>query len=408
MDRTQRQRLCIRRWLDCNGKGIIEACTGFGKTFVAIQIIKAFYNRNTNFRVLIAVPTEVLREQWNRELAKNQLFSISKVEIFNTIVKNNYEVDLFIIDEVHLACSTVNINMFNIVKYKYVLGLTATLERLDGKDMLLYPYMSICDTVTLNDALENDWISNYRNYQVLLDVDLTDYNLYDSNFKRFFACFNNDFKLAMSLLSDKRKLKIWCQKTGKNEGVVIGSLSQMMKYLKLRKQFVMSHAKKFEIADKIIQHRSNKKIILFSASIKDSEYFKSSKALILHSKQKKAYNKAVIEKFNSECSGLLSTSKCADAGVDIRGLNVGIIVSGDSSKTRTTQRIGRIIRKEEGKIAEIFTLVIKGTVEESWFNNANKDQSYITINEKELDLVLAYNNVSKRPKVGVEDLINRF
>ena len=30
MDRTQRQRLCIRRWLDCNGKGIIEACTGFG------------------------------------------------------------------------------------------------------------------------------------------------------------------------------------------------------------------------------------------------------------------------------------------------------------------------------------------------------------------------------------------
>lgn len=30
MDRTQRQRLCIRRWLDCNGKGIIQACTGFG------------------------------------------------------------------------------------------------------------------------------------------------------------------------------------------------------------------------------------------------------------------------------------------------------------------------------------------------------------------------------------------
>lgn len=313
------------------------------KTRVAIEIIKAFYNRNTNFRVLIAVPTEVLREQWNRELAKNQLFSISKVEIFNTIVKNNYEVDLFIIDEVHLACSDVNINMFKIVKYKYVLGLTATLERLDGKDMLLYPYMSICDTVTLNDALENDWISNYRNYQVLLDVDLTEYKSYDSNFKRFFACFNNDFQLAMSLLGDKRKLKIWCQKTGKNEGAVIGALSQMMKYLRLRKQFVMSHAKKFEIADKIIQHRSGKKIILFSASIKDSEYFKSSKALVLHCKQTKSYNKVIIEKFNSECSGLLSTSKCADAGVDIQGLNVGIIVSGDSSKTRTTQRISSCI-----------------------------------------------------------------
>lgn len=40
MDRTRRQRLCIRRWLDCNGKGVIEACTGFG------NYINFYYNDN--------------------------------------------------------------------------------------------------------------------------------------------------------------------------------------------------------------------------------------------------------------------------------------------------------------------------------------------------------------------------
>jgi superfamily II DNA or RNA helicase len=82
-------------------------------------------------------------------------------------------------------------------------------------------------------------------------------------------------------------------------------------------------------------------------------------------KQKKKENNTIIESFNQQTIGVLSTSKSCDAGVDIKGLSVGIILSGDSSKTRTTQRIGRICRFEQGKLAEMFTLVIKGTIEET-------------------------------------------
>lgn len=49
---------------------------------------------------------------------------------------------------------------------------------------------------------------------------------------------------------------------------------------------------------------------------------------------------------------------------------------------------GRVIRYEEGKEAEIFTLVLKGTVEEYWFKNSSLGKSYIEINENELDLIL--------------------
>jgi superfamily II DNA or RNA helicase len=126
----------------------------------------------------------------------------------------------------------------------------------------------------------------------------------------------------------------------------------------------MSHPKKFEIADKILDARSNRKCITFSATIKDAEYFKK-RGYVLHSKQKKKENDAIIDKFNQQSIGVLSTSKSCDAGVDIKGLSVGVILSGDSSKTRTTQRIGRIIRFEEGKVSEMFTLVIRNTIEET-------------------------------------------
>lgn len=49
---------------------------------------------------------------------------------------------------------------------------------------------------------------------------------------------------------------------------------------------------------------------------------------------------------------------------------------------------GRVIRKEEDKIAEVFTLVIKGTIEERWFENSSQFSDYIEITEEELDLVL--------------------
>ena len=50
---------------------------------------------------------------------------------------------------------------------------------------------------------------------------------------------------------------------------------------------------------------------------------------------------------------------------------------------------GRIIRYSPGKEAEIFILVIKGTVEEEWLRRSSGVSSYITIDEEGLEKVLA-------------------
>lgn len=297
------------------------------------------YSRNPQLVVLVGVPTDVLKEQWNRELAKHQLFSVCKVEIFNTIVRNNYTVDLFVIDEVHCAASPVNITMFDVVKYKYFLGLTATFERLDGRHKWLEQYTSICDTITIEQAIQNNWLSNYRNYKVILNVDLTQYDIWNQKFQFLFSIFNFDFKLARNCIKRNNVAAIYAKKVGKTAKEIKGLAVAWMRMLQKRKNFVMSHPKKFEIANKILDHRTDKKCITFSATIKEAESFKTRGSLVLHSKQKKVENQKTMNIFNSQNSGILSTSKSADAGVDIKGLSVGIILSGDSSKTRTTQRI---------------------------------------------------------------------
>ena len=101
LDRTTRQKESIKRWLDNNGKGILECTTGYGKTFLSIMLIQSMLKSNPDAQVLISVPTEILKEQWDRQLIKYHLFSSCKVEIINTIIKKRYFVDLLIIDEIH-------------------------------------------------------------------------------------------------------------------------------------------------------------------------------------------------------------------------------------------------------------------------------------------------------------------
>lgn len=134
-----------------------------------------------------------------------------------------------------------------------------------------------------------------------------------------------------------------------------------MRAMRKRKEFVQNHPKKIEICKKILNARQDKKCITFSATIADAEKIKMGD--VVHSKQSKKHNSEIISKFNNAESGVLCTSKSADQGVDIKGLSVGIIMSVDSSRIRKTQRVGRVIRFEEGKCAEMFTLVIRGTQE---------------------------------------------
>jgi superfamily II DNA or RNA helicase len=45
--------------------------------------------------------------------------------------------------------------VFKCVQYDNILGLTATLNRLDGKEQIIKEYAPVCDTITLQEAERN-------------------------------------------------------------------------------------------------------------------------------------------------------------------------------------------------------------------------------------------------------------
>lgn len=63
MTRTERQELAIKRWIKSGGHSCIVATTGFGKTRCSIMLIQSLCKKNPKAKVLIGVPTEVLKEQ---------------------------------------------------------------------------------------------------------------------------------------------------------------------------------------------------------------------------------------------------------------------------------------------------------------------------------------------------------
>ena len=147
--------------------------------------------------IIVSVPTQYLKDQWIAELEKYSLVNNCDVIVVNTIIKHKYDCDLLILDEAHRFSSACFAGVFNAVTYKMVLCLTATLERLDGKEIIIKQRAPVCDTITLEEATQNGWISPVKNYLVLLNVDLKEYKELDRKFNSYFAFFGFDFSCAM-------------------------------------------------------------------------------------------------------------------------------------------------------------------------------------------------------------------
>lgn len=376
-----------------------------GKTRVALNLISAFAKRNEDSSTLIVVPTDVLKEQWIDHLEEWGLLNNARVEIINTVVKLNWTCDLLILDEIHLMAAEMFSKVFECVSYKNILGLTATFERLDGKEILISKYAPVCDTIDITLAEANGWVAPHREYLVLLEVDLKEYNELSKIFNQCFAYFDFQFNTAMSCAIDIVKCRAYAKKMGLDANTTMGIAQKWNRAMRKRKEFIYNHPKKMEIAKKILDARKDKKGITFSSTIKQAESFGN--GFVLHSKQKKKENKAVIDKFNKASNGFLHTSKAADQGLDCKGVNLEVILHTDSSKIRKTQRVGRAIRFEEGKTSEIFTLVLKGTQEVNWFNNSNTSK-VTTINEEQLEKVLNGESIETREHKNIVNTKFRF
>ena len=372
----------------------------FGKTRSALTAFKGVLKKYPSLRILIVVPTETLKTQWIEQLDEHGISFNAEVQIINTVVKHTWNCDLLCIDEIHRVASDLFHQVFERVNYKLILGLTATFNRLDGKQVLISKYCPIIDKVSLLECQINGWISEYKEYQVLLDVeDIDEYKKYNREWIEHFEFFGFDFNKAMSCVGPegwKAKLRLRNELYSGNDENKKKQILQGINFhaagfvrtMQKRKAFINNHPKKIEIAKKIMEARPNVKIITFSNNVKMAEAIEDGN-YVYTGKTTKKKGRVMVEDFLTGKINHLHSCHKLNEGFDAPDASVGIILGTDSSETKARQRRGRVIRKYGDKKAEIFYLIINDTIESKWFSNSHKnDMDYLTIDENGLEQVL--------------------
>ena len=77
----------------------------------------------------------------------------------------------------------------------------------------------------------------------------------------------------------------------------------------------------------------------------------------------KVERRTILEDFRKGNYSTIVTSQVLDEGIDVPDATVGYILSGTGSTRAYIQRLGRLLRKVEGKQARLVEIVSKETME---------------------------------------------
>jgi superfamily II DNA or RNA helicase len=173
-----------------NGKNtsLIVIPTASGKSEICITDLSKEYIKKSCKRILIMVPTTKVKEDWeNRVKVIKDYYEKIDVLFYNTVFTHKNELpqdyyDYIIFDEAHHAQASnckATIQYFN---PKYLIGLTATDERLDNKK-LQEIFGNYDVKLTLKEAIEKGVVTNIRAYRLESNINLTEvrYNGKDYN-----------------------------------------------------------------------------------------------------------------------------------------------------------------------------------------------------------------------------------
>lgn len=347
--------------LDGNDKALVVAATGIGKTYLAAfdsrefnrvlfvahreEILKQAYESFANVRTdkwlyvikdeekLVADKEEILEYKVNnkttqayeynmgffknstKETKKDIIFasvqSLGKEKYLNERYFDKDYFDYIVVDEFHHAVSKNYQNIINYFNPKFMLGLTATPDRLDNKDVF-----SICDyntvyEATLKTAIDKGWLVPFRYY-----------GIYDE-----------------SVNYDKVEYK-----NGKyNEKELEKALS-----INNRAELILKHYKKYK-STRALGFCTSKSHAEFMA-----KYFNENgvPSCAVYSSNEGEYNEErsiALKKLRDEDINVIFSVDMFNEGLDIKSIDMVMFLRPTESPTVFLQQLGRGLRKDKNK-----------------------------------------------------------
>lgn len=342
---------------DCSG--IIVAPTGVGKTIVALRLIEQTF---TTEKIIVIVPTISLMHQWKEEI-KNKLnlevgllgdnFNIKKnltIAVINTARDLDLsDYNILIIDEVHHSFSNENIKIFNF-KFRMRLGLTATIDKNNVNKNILNIIYSYSQQEAIND-------NNLNKYD-LINLGVTFNSDYQQQYEKYTTNIKTLFKELKCNINDVYKPPFNFKKM------------LLRKNINSRKKLLCNYRGKILSAYNIINDNLNNKIIIFCEFIETAEKlkkildYKNINSCIYHSKIVKKNKEKILNDFKNNNIKILISVKALDEGINVPDANVAIIIANTKSMRQIIQRIGRVLRRIDGKKVVVYQLYIENTIDE--------------------------------------------
>jgi superfamily II DNA or RNA helicase len=397
---TKDQVEAVEAWIENDSRGTVLYSTGTGKTEIAFECAKRVANiihsssitpsssssslsnpQNTTFNILILVPRITLIEQNIKRLLSygipreniGSYFGERKevreitVATYQSIIRNLDIIrksNMVIFDEIHLVSDSAKVfrNIFNVVSEdpkKALLGLTATLDETN-----LNKYRTI---LTLLPPVKRYQIKRAVNDKRLakpivipVKVSLTEkeqeeYDTYTSKIKKISNRFKRYDAESMTLLLRKG-------------GFVSGMAKAWFSNVRKRKLLLSCAENKLLSALNLITKKfPNERIMVFSETVdsitklRDMLEVYGTKSKVIDSKTSAGKRQKILDSWGKDFYSLLSVHTL-EIGFDIPQVRIEIILATTSNMNQVVQRIGRVIRKHEGKdLALIYVIYVSDT-----------------------------------------------
>ena len=316
-----------------NNRGLVVAATGTGKTYLAAMDVKEFFkNRKNSSFLFIAHREELLdnairvfsdilhieKENFgrifsgNKEVGHNMIFaSIQSLRnCYKDFISDKF--NYIIVDEFHHASASSYEKIIHYFKPEFLLGLTATPERMDGKDILALCDYNLVGEMGMRKAMEKDLIVPFHYFGV------------------------NDITV------DYEKIPY---RNGKyDEEILLNDLS-----VSIRTDYIVEKMEKFGYDGKYMSG------IAFCQNIKHALYMKNEflrkgyKSELLTSKTNLTERSKILESFRNKEIEILCVVDILNEGIDIPDINLLLFLRPTLSSTVFIQQIGRGLRKAAGK-----------------------------------------------------------
>lgn len=358
-----------------NKRGIIKSPTSSGKSFCIADLISKLEKDNLN--ILITVPTISLLHQMEKDINNYRsicnllkldigkvgdgIYDFKKVTIGipNSLIKldktktflNN--INAVLIDEVHYSCNSMYMTILqNTIQRKVTLGFSATPELNNDLDKLLEGMIG----PRIISITEEEMI----NQNIILEPV---FEFYTSS-KVFVPSKLSDLALNISTISDKARYKLMPQiydyvitnNKDRNALILKKGLEQITKNKGPIIVIVNKVGGKGNHADILRDLYLNNKIDL---PIISAYVSKKKKETILQDLR------------DSNIKGVIAGPKILTAGISIPSLSCIILAGAGKSSNDFIQRVGRLLRKKEGKENPI---VIDFYDQQFWFKNQSKNR----------------------------------